>query len=83
MNYYEIVIQKGSNGKYSKITLYYPTAKGLSNAKRHATTMADRLGRWIWIALYYVNEQADVREQVAERFRKSKTPLLKGGNWIE
>lgn len=68
MNYYEIIIRDANNGK---VTLFFPTTKSLSNAKRHATTMADRLGRWKYINLYYVNESADVREFVAQRFKQA------------
>ncbi len=64
MNYYEIRIK----GKDDSITtLFYPTFKGSSSAKRHASIMADRLGRWKYIDIWYVNESADVRDYVSGR----------------
>ena len=57
-DYYEIRIE-GAND--SKITLFYPTFKGSTDAKRHATTMANRLGRWKRIEIWYVKESFDHR----------------------
>ena len=66
MTYYEIIIYGTNN---SRIQLFYPTVKGSSNAKRHATIMADRLGRWKYINIFYVNESADVRDMIAQRIK--------------